>query len=109
MTYKIHCPDCPGFLRVLNSEELLEMFPTSRASEFARHPEMSKTQYWIHPRTFEMHERWGKPKRVGLYCDKCGHFHDIDERGLVESKYNRKVVKIGVKKIKGYGTYHYNK
>ena len=80
---KIHCPDCQmGTLRVLSSEELIEMFPTSRAAECVRHPEELKTQYWMHPRTFEMHERWGKPKRVGLFCDKCNHFHDADERSV---------------------------
>lgn len=110
MTNRIHCPDCStGFLRVLSDEELLRMYPMSRAAEFAKHPEIARTQYWGHPRTGEIHERWGRPKRVGVYCDNCHHFHDMDERGLKETKHNNKDTNIGVKKIKGYGVYHFNK
>lgn len=98
MNPQIHCPDCSGTLRILSDEELLKMFPSSRAAFCVQHPETLKTQTWIHPRTGEMHERWGKPKRIGLYCDKCKHFHDVDERSIKHPTNKPKSLK-----IKGYG------
>ncbi len=102
---QLHCPDCAtGYLRVLSDEELLKMFPTCRAAECVRHPEMLKTQFWIHPRTMEMHERWARPRRIGVYCDKCGHFHDMDERSYSGDIKGRNMPKSY--NIKGYGNYH---
>ena len=107
MTNKIHCPDCAtGFLRVLSNEELLKMFPTSRATECVKHPEKLRTQYWIHPRTMEMHETWAKPNRIGVYCDKCGHFHDMDERSYNSAIKEQNGHPLKSYKIKGYGNYH---
>ena len=104
---KIHCPDCAtGFLRVLSDEELLRMFPMCRASECVKHPEMLHTQYGISSRG-NMYERWGRPKRIGVYCDNCGHFHDMDERSLKDAINPASRSKPKEVKIRGYGNYHY--
>jgi hypothetical protein len=102
---KLHCPDCAtGYLRKLSDEELLTMFPMSRASQCIRHPEELKTQYGISPKG-NMYEILAKPNRVGMYCDKCGHFHDMDERSLKWANDKRNTGKPKSLKIKGYGNY----
>jgi hypothetical protein len=107
MNTKIHCPDCAtGYLRRLSDEELLRMFPMSRASQCVRHPEELRTQYVISPKG-NMYEIWAKPNRVGMYCEECGHFHDMDERSLKQANNSRYQGKPKTHKIKGYGNYHY--
>ena len=106
MKSKLHCPDCAtGYLRILSDEELLKMFPSCRAAICVRDPNMMKTQYSF-SRSGEMHEHWGKPKRIGVYCDECGHFHDMDERSLSWANDSRNKGKPKSLKIKGYGNYH---
>ncbi len=104
---QLHCPDCAtGYLRVLSDEELLMMFPMSRAAECVKHPETLNTQYWFHPGSLEMHEIWARPRRIGVYCDKCGHFHDMDERSYKSSTKCQDKNSPKLYKIKGYGNYH---
>lgn len=102
----IHCPECQkGVLRVLSSEEVLRMFPMSRAIEGIKYPESLKTQYWMHPSTGEMHEIWARPKYICVYCDICKHSHDMDERSMKRTK-SHPEDKPKSYKIKGYGKYH---
>jgi len=106
MADKIHCPDCAtGYLRVLSDEELLRMFSSCRAAECVRHPEELKTRYGISSRG-NMYEIWARPRRIGMYCDECGHFHDMDERSLKWAHDKRNKSKPQSFKIKGYGNYH---
>lgn len=108
MNGKLHCPDCAtGTLRVLSDEELVKMFPMSRAASQVGHPEDWHIQYFF-GRDGDIHERWAKLHRIGVYCDKCGHFHDMDERSLKQARNNRDTRnKPKSLKIKGYGNYHY--
>jgi len=104
--YQIHCPDCQtGYLRVLSDKELLKMFPSCRAAMCVIHPEELRTQYGISSRG-NMYEIWAKPKRIGVYCDSCGHFHDMDERSLKQARKSHTINKPKSVRIKGYGNYH---
>jgi len=97
---KLKCPDCDGFLRILSNKELIQKFPSSRAADCAKDPSMLHDHLVMLPNGY-VKTIYAKPRRIGVYCDKCGHFHDMDERGL------RNQIKTKAADIKHYGTYHW--
>jgi len=92
----IHCPDCQtGNLRVLSSEEVVNNFPMSRSHTWIT--STSKRNY--------RENEWKKPKYVLLYCDKCRHYHDADERSVTHA-IRTKQDKPSSIRIRGYGVFH---